>query len=281
MRPTPDWPVDRHATLDSTSDEARRRVEAGGAALPFVVRTDRQTKGRGRGSNRWWSDEGSLLFTVALDPAAVGLELRHQPRLALVTALAVIEAASEFAPGLPLGIRWPNDVEAGGRKLAGILPERVETAEGVRLLVGVGINVTTRFEEAPEDVRGLATSLVEMRAAACLGPWPPPTPPSPLVEEGGVGGGRDETPTKDAKTALLDAFLAAFAPILPRLARDDPALALRWQALDQLAGRPIRVRQGDRVIAGIGREIDAEGALILVTDRGLETMTGGQVLRNA
>src|SRR4051812_48947706 len=110
----------RHAELDSTNTEAARLLREGLEPPPFVLRTDRQTAGRGRGANAWWSDAGSLTFTVALDPAEHGLRTEHTPRVALVAGLAIIEAVEAFVPPGTLGLRWPNDVEAQGRKLAGI-----------------------------------------------------------------------------------------------------------------------------------------------------------------
>src|SRR5437660_1322353 len=121
--------------IDSTSDLARSLVEYASIPLPMVVRAARQTRGRGRGDHSWWSDAGSLTFTIALDPSAHGLRIEHEPRLALATAVALINAIGEVAPDAPLGIRWPNDVEAAGRKLAGLLPERVETPSGPRVLI--------------------------------------------------------------------------------------------------------------------------------------------------
>src|SRR5438046_905686 len=113
-------------TVASTSDDARRLVIEGLEGLPLVVWAANQTKGRGRGERSWWSDAGSLTFTIALDPVAHDLRPEHMPRLALTAAVAIIEAVGPMTPGAGLGIRWPNDVESGGRKLAGILPERVE-----------------------------------------------------------------------------------------------------------------------------------------------------------
>jgi len=114
----------------STSDLARELVEAGEVELPLAVRATRQTRGRGRGTHRWWSDSGSLTFTIALDPAPHGLRDEHAPRIALATAVAVVDAIAHLRLSETPGIRWPNDIEAGGRKLGGILPERVETRTG-------------------------------------------------------------------------------------------------------------------------------------------------------
>ncbi|MBY0398035.1 MAG: biotin--[acetyl-CoA-carboxylase] ligase, partial [Thermoleophilia bacterium] len=104
--------------LASTSDLARALVAGPGLAYPILVRALRQTRGRGRGANAWWSDDGSLTFTLALDPAAQRLRAEHQPRVALAVAVAIVDAVTPLlADPSTLGIRWPNDVEAGGRKL--------------------------------------------------------------------------------------------------------------------------------------------------------------------
>jgi BirA family transcriptional regulator, biotin operon repressor / biotin---[acetyl-CoA-carboxylase] ligase len=238
--------------LDSTSDLAKRLLAEGGPGLPFAVRAGTQTRGRGRGSHAWWSDAGSLTFTVALDPVAHGLRPEQEPRLALATAVAVIDAASVPVPDVALGIRWPNDVEARGRKLGGILPERVETARGPRLLVGVGLNVLTRLTDAPAEVRRMATSLAELAA-------------EPLERE--------------VLAQLFHSLLRHFEDVIVRLARDDPGLAERWDRLDTLRGRWVRVDLGARAVEGWGRGIDAQGALCLDVEGEVIRLFGGQVLR--
>ncbi|MBX6312761.1 MAG: biotin--[acetyl-CoA-carboxylase] ligase [Isosphaeraceae bacterium] len=238
--------------VGSTSDLARELVQAGGVELPLLGRADRQTAGRGRGSNSWWSDEGSLLFTLALDPRAHGLRTEHEPRLALAAAVAVIEALEEAGsvPAGMLGLRWPNDIEAAGRKLGGLLPERVETDAGPRLLLGIGLNVATRLEAAPEPIRRMATSVAALA-------------------------GRSEIEA----TMLLGPILARLEGVISRLARDDPGLVAQWNALDTLAGGPVRVDLGGRLITGLGQGIDPRGGLILATEGGLLHLYGGRVLR--
>jgi BirA family biotin operon repressor/biotin-[acetyl-CoA-carboxylase] ligase len=242
----------RREIVESTSDLAREMVTAGGVDLPFVVWARRQTRGRGRGSNRWWSDAGSLTFTAAIDPAAHGLRPDHEPRLALAAAVAVIDVLLPLRLTASLGIRWPNDIEAGGRKLGGILPERVETASGVRLLIGIGLNVATQIGEAPAEIRRMAVSLAELQGSAAP---------------------RCET------ERLLEAVLSGFGAAIDRLSQDDPQLAARWAALDTLGNESVQVDLGPRIISGLGRGIDAEGALCLATERGPVRLFGGRVLR--
>lgn len=235
---------------ESTNDLARELVQDPHFVLPAAVRAVRQIRGRGRGNNAWWSDEGSLTFTLALDPVAHGLKPHHEPRLALMAAVAIVEAVGMNRPPKRwVGIRWPNDVEAGGKKLAGILPERVDGPRP-RLLLGVGVNVRTRLEEAPAEVRAMATSIAELRG-----------PGVPSVE------------------LFLWSFLQRIRAFLPLLAADDPGLAALWAGWDTLLGQPVRVRLPDRVLEGVGHGIDPEGALLVATATGVERLFGGQVLR--
>ena len=184
--------------------------------LPLLVWADVQTLGRGRGDNQWWSDEGSLTFTIGLDPAAHGLRQEQEPRLALMTAVAVIKAIDALgltAPGI--GIRWPNDIEIGTRKLGGILPERVEVDGGHRLLIGIGLNVLTRVNQAPPDVQRMATSLSDFQ--------PEPLEPSFLPR-------------------FLAEILTQFDRTLHRLSDDDHELAQEWNRLNLLRDQTVRDR---------------------------------------
>jgi BirA family transcriptional regulator, biotin operon repressor / biotin---[acetyl-CoA-carboxylase] ligase len=252
------WPfvrtmVEREVVL-STNDVAAEILRSGGVALPLAVWAHRQTRGRGRGNHEWWSDDGSLTFTIAIDPPAHGLGQIVLPRVALATAVAVIDALVERGfGGLGLGIRWPNDLECGGRKLGGILPEGVELAEGERLLIGVGLNVQTNLEDAPAEVRAMATSL----EAALPG-----------------------TNAKDLRAGLLASILRRFELVLGKLASADPALAGRWNDLDVLRDRRVRVDVGTHVVEGRGGGIDADGALCVDDGRTTVRFFGGTVLRS-
>jgi BirA family transcriptional regulator, biotin operon repressor / biotin---[acetyl-CoA-carboxylase] ligase len=252
------WPfVASMIVLDeasSTNDVARELVLDRSIALPMAVVARSQTRGRGRGSNTWWSDEGSLAVTLVFDPSAHGLTLAHEPRMALALAVALVETIEGFGPlrHRP-GIRWPNDVEAGGRKLSGILTERIETPGGPRLLLGVGVNVRTRLELAPASVRGMAVSLHELAVN--------PASAQPVPDD------------------VLRSLLGRLPSAVERLARDDPSLAARWAELDTLIGVDVQVKLGDRAIAGIGHGIDADGALLVANERGVVRLFGGLVLR--
>lgn len=237
--------------VGSTSDLARELVQSGGFDLPLLVWADRQTKGRGRGSNAWWSDKGSLTFTLAIDPRAHGFD-RPEPTAAVgpIAALAVIEAVEPLLSGVALEMRWPNDVERAGRKLCGVLPERVDAFEGPRLLIGIGLNVSNTFEDAPDLIRATAVSLADLTD----------NPPS-----------REQT---------LAAILERFEYICESLKKDSmTVLARRWQVRDSLKDLPVRILLGAKTIVGIARGIDDRGALLVETEGTVTPFFGGQVLR--
>ena len=134
----------------STQDHAR----AAGIGPGAVVVAWRQTSGRGR-LGRAWADTATdgVAATFALPDAL-------PESLAMRSAVAAAAAARRFIPGDACGIKWPNDVVVDGRKLAGVLVERV----GGVALVGIGINVLQRSFPAPLD--GHATSLALEGASA-------------------------------------------------------------------------------------------------------------------
>jgi BirA family transcriptional regulator, biotin operon repressor / biotin---[acetyl-CoA-carboxylase] ligase len=241
--------------VESTSDLAAELVASPRTQLPLVVWAHRQTRGRGRGSHNWWSDTGSLTFTLAIDPAAHGLPPLDEPLLALSTAVAMVDGIRELGfGGLPLGIRWPNDIECGGKKLGGILPEVVQVAGGRRLLIGAGLNLQTNLTDAPVEIRAMATSLADLAPLAIAGARP---------------------------RRLLSAILERFGVVLRMLVARDTELAGRWNELDVLRGRTVRVDVGTHVVEGRGGGIDSDGALRV--DQGGTTIRlyGGTVLRSS
>lgn len=107
--------VEWHQTIGSTSDRLKQLARAGAPEWTAVL-ADRQTSGRGREGRTWQSPAGGLYLSVLLRPRAEPVSL-----LPLAAGVAVAEAVAGF--GVACQLKWPNDVLASGRKLAGILAE--------------------------------------------------------------------------------------------------------------------------------------------------------------
>ncbi len=140
--------------VDSTNRVARR-MAAEGAPEGTLVVADAQSEGRGRRGRSWMSRRGegiamSLVLRPCVHPSQVAM-------LSLQTAVAVALGVEE-ATGLQAGIKWPNDVVVGGKKICGMLLEMTGDEQMVReVIAGIGINVHER--EFPEEFAKTASSL--------------------------------------------------------------------------------------------------------------------------
>jgi BirA family biotin operon repressor/biotin-[acetyl-CoA-carboxylase] ligase len=136
--------------LESTNAEAGRR--AGEMKDRSVIVTGRQTRGRGQEGNSWESEPGkNICMTVVFRPRE--LPAGEQFAISMVVALGTRDLVARHVEGCT--IKWPNDIYAGDRKIAGVLIEHVVTGNTISLsLCGVGLNVNqTRFtSDAPNPV---------------------------------------------------------------------------------------------------------------------------------
>ena len=235
-------------SVDSTNSELLRRPPP--ATGTAVLLAERQTAGRGRRGRAWTSPLGAQVCLSA--GRSFGGGLVRLGGLSLVAGVAVAEALRGL--GLAqVGLKWPNDLVAGGRKLAGLLVEGGgEHAGPVHAVLGVGINV----------------SLPASAGAAIDQPW---TDLAGLYTEAGV-----DMPTR---TAVAGAVLAALLPALEAFDREGlaPFLA-RYARLDALAGQEVAVSTDGRELAR-GRAIGLapDGGLRVATGAGERTFHAGEV----
>lgn len=150
--------------VGSTNDDAKRLARAGAAEGTLVVAA-RQTGGRGRFGRVWDSPPGGVYASMVLRPPCTPAEVSA---LSLVVGLGV--ARSLEALGVTVGLKWPNDIELGGRKLGGILLEMAAEADRVEWVVaGIGINVADTGREGSAWLRESVPSLrVPVVAASVL-----------------------------------------------------------------------------------------------------------------
>jgi len=237
--------VHLYARTGSTNDAARALAD-GGASHGTLVLAEEQTAGRGRSGRPWSSPAGlgvwmSMVARPALLPAP-GL-------LPILVGLAAAEAIDPFVRPAVTQVKWPNDLQLAGRKIAGILCEG--SWDGARpgaVVVGIGLNVLHAPDDFPGEVRGTATSL------RIVGGWVPPR-----AEVAGA-----------VAAAVMRALLRPPAQLTGGLLDE-----LRRR--DALEGRPVRVT-GATETAGTAMGVTPAGALLVRTQQGrLQAVTSGTV----
>jgi len=131
----------------STNDDAKR-LARGGAPEGALIVAARQTGGRGRFDRTWVSPEGGAYVSAVLRPPLPPSALMPLP---LVAAVGVADGLATL--GLDVRLKWPNDVEVDGRKVAGILLEMAAEADQIEWVVlGCGLNVTGRPHERASSI---------------------------------------------------------------------------------------------------------------------------------
>ena len=150
-------PVRFYDTLPSTNLQAKLDAENGAEEGTLIV-ADMQTAGRGRRGRSWNSPAGTnAYFTLILRPR---FSVETASMVTLVMGLAVAEAIRETC-GVEAGIKWPNDIVAGGKKICGMLAEMSVEREYIHYVVmGAGINVGK--QTFPEEIAATAASLWEL-----------------------------------------------------------------------------------------------------------------------
>jgi BirA family biotin operon repressor/biotin-[acetyl-CoA-carboxylase] ligase len=241
--------VDWHDELDSTNTQAISLATRDDLALPRLIGAVRQTAGRGRGSNSWWSSDGALTFSLLFNPLECGLPLPRWPQVALMTGLAVADTLEGYLPVASVQLKWPNDVFVLGRKICGILVE-VPPGRTDRLVVGIGLNVGNSLADAPHDVQDAAVSLVDLL-------------------------GQDHPSLGD----VLFTLIRKWDGWLKRLAAGELDFPMAWRSKCYLMGHRVTVTIGPETWTGTCLGLDSDGRLLVNTDNGIERVLAGTVRR--
>ena len=220
--------------LDSTNDAAWRLGEEG---LPpgTCVFAEHQKKGRGRLGRLWTAPKHrSILFSALLRP---DLSPDGVARITLGAALSVVRAVRLVA-GISVGIKWPNDVVYREKKICGILTEMSAEMDRVRFVVlGIGINVNSRVKELPPG----STSLREIMGKNV------------------------------SRLLLAQTLLRELEKDMERLKKGNfDSLSEEWEEHSETTGKRVIATLLDRSIQGQATGIDADGALWIRKDNGLQ-----------
>ena len=205
-----------------------------------VIATSNQTAGRGRMDRVWSMDPGAgVAMTIVVSRAALGVPA-HTTRLPLCVAVALARIIAGHAPkGVLTTVKWPNDVLVGGRKVAGILIESLDTD---RIAIGIGINVTGVPDNLPtETVTSLAAEGIALTAATIV-------------------------------SALADVVLRRAQNL------DDDQLLAELQSAIDTVGRHVRIELPDgRFVTGHATGLGLTGSLLVETVNGTEEFVAGDV----
>jgi BirA family biotin operon repressor/biotin-[acetyl-CoA-carboxylase] ligase len=237
------------STVTSTNDLAMRVADLGGEE-GTVILADAQTAGRGRRGREWFSPPGSGIYvSVVLRPSDESAGSFHwmASRLTVTAGVALAEGV-RASTGLPVELKWPNDLVVGRRKLGGILTEMSTTGAGRQaVVVGIGINI--RLATYPSRFSAVATSL-----EAELGR---PVDRAPVLVETLVG---LATRYQELRSARFDAILTAWRAFAPSLR----GAAIEWET-------------PEGIVHGYALDLDSDGALLAQTGDGVTRLVAGEV----
>ncbi len=216
------WDIHQFETLESTNMTAH-------ACPPgTVVMAETQTAGRGRYGRTWQSPKGNLYMSLVLPDMG-----KNTPYIAFLTAVAVADSLPDFN----VSLKWPNDVLLDGKKLAGILVEKV----GDKVIVGIGVNIVSN----PTENVLYPTASLEGRLR----------------------------PMTVAKRILLQ--YNTLLELLDK--KGFKAIRARWLSCAKGLGLAMSVHLADSEVQGIFKGISTTGALLLKEKRSTRKITVGDV----
>lgn len=222
-------PVRFYPQADSTNDIALAWLREGAPGGAAVI-ADEQLKGRGRKGRTWHTPPGvALAVSVIVQPPQAALY-----QVSMLGAVVICELAESL--GLAdVAIKWPNDVQVGGRKISGVLPE--VAWEGERLLgVVLGMGVNVRVDFSGTELAERATSI-----------------------ETALGKAADRAELLRYLLARVDHWAARFGSV---------ALVDAWKQRINTIGQVVSISTETGTIHGAAQAVDAHGALLVRDDDG-------------
>lgn len=224
-----------YCEVDSTNEVAKRLAHDGAPEGAIII-AESQRSGRGRRGKKWLSPSGGVWMTIILRP---DIPPSKAPQLTLVTGVAVAETLDKECR-LDVGIKWPNDILIGKKKVCGILTEASTNPKGLEyVVVGVGIDLNVDVDAFPPELREGATSL------------------------------KQELEKEIYSVKLVQRFLQNFENLYDDFKKGKfPEILKEWRKLSKTIGSYVEVQKKGRVVRGEAVGITKEGVLILEMDDG-------------
>ncbi|KAE8175516.1 bifunctional biotin--[acetyl-CoA-carboxylase] ligase/biotin operon repressor BirA [Photobacterium carnosum] len=229
--------------IDSTNQHLLNQI--GQLPCGAVCLAEYQQAGRGRRGRQWQSPFGSNLYLSTYWRLEAGVAAAMG--LSLVVGVAIAETLQQL--GAPdIRVKWPNDLYYHDKKLAGILVEMTGKAgDAAHLVIGMGLNIampivaTTMIDQAWTNLSAACVSLPSRNVLAAT-----------LID-------RIHQTLKEYEDIGLSGFVE------------------RWNKIDNFLNRPVKLLIGERVIEGIARGINEQGALLLDTNGDITAYVGGEI----
>ena len=235
--------------FDSTDSTNLRALALAknGAPEGAVVIADSQSEGRGRLGRKWVSPSGVNLYTSIIFRPNIPPHRAHA--ITLVSAVAVAETIGGLCGKKP-EVKWPNDVLLDSKKVAGILTEMSSETDRVNfIVVGIGINANMTLENAPLEIKSVATSIAEKTSMPV-----------------------DRVRLATALYSNLEKWYKIF------IKSGLPPVLKAWKDYFMKEGKPVTVKGLTKTIKGICLGVDEEGALLLRLPSGeVERVVSGDV----
>ena len=229
-----------------STNTAAKRLAAEGAHEGTIVISETQLGGRGRMDRSFFSPKGKGIWcSLILRPPFLP---QDAPKCTLLAATALVLAMADFH--LTAGIKWPNDIMAGGKKLVGILTEMSAEMDKINyLVVGMGINVNILPEDFPAELQDKATSLAILQGE-CL-----------------------------SRVKFLQAVLERLEQLYEIVLRTESFAEVLnlWRKYSLTLGNQVSVIGPKETFQGEALDIDADGALLVQTEHGIRRVLAGDV----
>lgn len=245
--------VEWYDRLASTNLEMRDRFfKDQGLCEGLVIAVHEQTAGRGRLDRKWISSAGkNLCFSLFIETDGA---LETVPSLTMAAALAVDDLLRSM--GILSAPKWPNDVQVNGKKICGILSERVErdartaipaSAARQGILIGIGLNVNMTTEDAGLIDRPATSILMETQRAGNI-------------------------------NHILESLFEPLSYWISEWKKGGFSMLREpWTRKAGPIGRPLTVHDGDQRKSGSLAGFGDHGELLLQTANGIETIWSGDV----
>lgn len=203
-----------------------------------------QTAGRGRHGRNWVSPYAASLYLSMQWSFAGGYSVLGG--LSLAIGVAIVDALHQCDIE-DIQLKWPNDVYAQGKKLAGVLIEvEGQISSECKVIIGIGVNVSL-----PNNVEGIDQPWIDLSQLS-----------ESQVNRNLLAGTLISELTKSLS-------LFEFKGL-------DPFIT-KWRKLDVYSNQRIKLIIGQQTISGISRGIDASGAILLETEQGVKAYYGGEI----